>query len=205
MTPESVGLTKSNLVMGKHSGRHAFKDKLAELGFTLGDNALEDAFNRFKELADKKKDIYDEDLITLIDADAVSRNQRIKFEGVQIECGTEGPQIARLILNIDERKRMIKMEGNGPVDAIFKAIKALVPEAAECTLKLYQVHGVTQGTDAQAEVTVRLEKDGRVVNGHGADVDTLVASAMAYINALCKLETLEQKHVKHYAQGDDAA
>lgn len=205
MTPESIGLLKSNLVMGKHSGRHAFRDKLEELGFSLGDNAFEDAFNRFKDLADKKKEIYDEDIILLVDKDAITRNQRIQFDSLQVECGSEGPQVARLQLNIDGRKRMIKMEGNGPVDAIFKAIKALEPQAQECELKLYQVHGVTQGTDAQAEVTVRLEKQGRVVNGHGADVDTLVASTLAYINALCKLELLEEKRVSHFSHSEDVA
>lgn len=200
MTPESVGVTKTNLVMGKHSGRAAFKDKLKELNYEIGDNALEDAFNRFKELADKKKDIYDEDIIALVDSESLSANQRIRFEALQVECGTSGPQMARLTLNIDGRTRMIKMEGNGPVDAIFKAIKALIPEAADCHLALYQVHGVTKGTDAQAEVTVRLEKDGRVVNGHGADVDTLVASTLAYINALCNLETIAARNVSHYSK-----
>jgi 2-isopropylmalate synthase len=189
MTPESVGVSKTNLVMGKHSGRHAFKDKLKELGITLGDNALEDAFERFKALADKKKEIFDDDIITLVDREA--SKQRVQFSGLQIECGTEGPQIARLKLAIDEKERQTKTEGNGPVDAIFKAIKVLVPEAEECHLKLYQVHAVTGGTDAQAEVTVRLEKKGRLVNGHGADVDTLVASAKAYINAINKFEILE--------------
>lgn len=203
MTPESVGLTKSNLVMGKHSGRHAFKDKLKELGYDLGDNALEDAFTRFKALADKKKEIFDEDIITLIDADALSKNQRVVFEGLDIECGTEGPQIARLHLNIDGKKRITKQEGNGPVDAIFKGIKALVPEAQQTQLALYQVHAVTGGTDAQAEVTIRLERDGLTVNGHGADVDTLVASALAYINGLCKLELLESKQVTSLIQQDE--
>lgn len=206
MTPESVGVSKTSLVMGKHSGRHAFKDKLDALGISLSDNALNDAFDRFKALADKKKEIYDEDIIMLIDRDAMgAAEQRIQFQGLQIECGTDGPQIARLQLVIDGRKRMIKTEGNGPVDAIFRAIKALLPEADDCTLKLYQVHGVTQGTDAQAEVTVQLEKGGRVVNGHGADVDTLVASTLAYINALCKLEMLERKTVRHYADGNEDA
>jgi 2-isopropylmalate synthase len=148
---------------------------------------------RFKELADKKKEIYDEDIILLVDKDAITRNQRIQFDSLQVECGSEGPQVARLQLNIDGRKRMIKMEGNGPVDAIFKAIKALEPNAQECELKLYQVHGVTQGTDAQAEVTVRLEREGTLVTGHGADVDTLVASAKAYIAAINKLERLSAR------------
>lgn len=191
MTPESVGLTKSNLVMGKHSGRAAFRDKLKELGFTLGDNALEDAFTRFKALADKKKDIFDEDILSLLDSD--SEAQRYAFEGLRIECGTDGPQVAWLTLSTDTVAREIKMQGNGPVDAMFKAIKALVPMAQQAELKLYQVHGVTQGTDAQAEVTVRLELDGRTVAGHGADVDTLVASAKAYIDAINRLDRFAQK------------
>lgn len=205
MTPESVGVSKTNLVMGKHSGRHAFKDKLKELGITLGDNALEDAFNRFKSLADKKKEIYDEDIIMLLDRDALGAAQaRVKFVGLQVECGTDGPQIARLQLEIEGKNRQIKTEGNGPVDAIFKAIKALLPEADDCRLKLYQVHAVTAGTDAQAEVTVQLQRAERIVNGHGADVDTLVASTLAYLNALCKMEMLQDK-TSILAQGEERA
>jgi 2-isopropylmalate synthase len=191
MTPESVGLSKSNLVMGKHSGRHAFKDKLKELGIALGDNALEDAFARFKTLADKKKEIFDEDIISLIDPEA--ENARYAFESLDIACGSEGPQMARLSVVIDGKTRTTKKEGNGPVDAIFKAILALVPDAAESHLKLYQVQAITEGTDAQAEVMVRLERDGKLVTGHGADVDTLVASAKAYINALNRLESFTRR------------
>lgn len=191
MTPESVGLTKSNLVMGKHSGRAAFKDKLKELGITLGDNALEDAFARFKTLADKKKEIFDEDILSLLDTD--DQAQRYGFVSLKIECGTDGPQVAWMELATEGTARQIKMQGNGPVDAMFKAIKALVPVAQEAELKLYQVHGVTQGTDAQAEVTVRLELGGRTVSGHGADVDTLVASAKAYIDAVNRLDRFTRK------------
>ncbi len=191
MTPESVGLTKSNLVMGKHSGRHAFKDKLKELGLSLGDNALEDAFNRFKTLADKKKEIFDEDILSLLDGD--DAQQRYGFSSLKIECGTDGPQTAWMSVATDGVAREIKMQGNGPVDAMFKAIKALIPMAQEAELKLYQVHGVTAGTDAQAEVTVRLELDGRTVSGNGADVDTLVASAKAYIDAVNRLERFAVK------------
>ena len=188
MTPESVGLTKSNLVMGKHSGRHAFKDKIAQLGFVLGDNALEDAFSRFKDLADKKKDIYDEDLIALLDTES-RRDDAIHLESLHITCGTVGPQTAMLCLRVDDDIRRITIEGNGPVDAAFNAIRALVPHTA--TLKLYQVNAITQGTDAQAEVTVRLETpDGKIVNGSSANIDTVVASALAYISALCKLQNI---------------
>ncbi|MFZ4125393.1 MAG: 2-isopropylmalate synthase [Rickettsiales bacterium] len=186
MTPESVGLAKSNLVMGKHSGRAAFKDKLLELGLSLGDNALEDAFVRFKTLADKKKDIYDEDIMALVGRGV--DDARFVFESLNVECGSDGPQMARLALRIDGKTRTAKKEGNGPVDAIFNAIKSLVIDYCDVVLKLYQVHAVTGGTDAQAEVTVRLERGDHLVNGHGADVDTLVASAKAYISALNKLD-----------------
>ena len=209
MTPESVGLTKSNLVMGKHSGRHAFKDKLAELGVNLGDNALEDAFNRFKALADKKKDIFDEDILALVEPE--DAEARYAFASLDIECGTDGPQMARLGMVIDGKERITKKEGNGPVDAMFKAIKSLVLDAGEAKLHLYQVQAVTKGTDAQAEVVVRLERDGQTVTGHGADVDTLVASAKAYINALNRLETFtrrihltEQDEVNSDANGEAA-
>jgi 2-isopropylmalate synthase len=191
MTPESVGLTRSNLVMGKHSGRHAFRDKLKSLGFELGDNAFEDAFNRFKDLADKKKDIYDDDVIALLDGGGAK--DRIVLRSLAVHSGTEGPQTAVLRLSVHGAPHQVTMEGNGPVDAIFKSIAALVPAAAGAELKLYQVHAITGGTDAQAEVTVRLEKDGRIINGHGNDPDTLVASAKAYINALSKLDAMEEK------------
>jgi 2-isopropylmalate synthase len=188
MTPESVGVTKTNLVMGKHSGRAAFKDKLNELGINVGENQLEDAFVRFKTLADKKKEIFDEDILSLIDAE--SANERYSFATLNIECGTDGPQMARLGMVMDGHLRTTKKEGNGPVDAIFKCIKSIALDAGEAELKLYQVHAVTGGTDAQAEVTVRLEQEGKLVTGHGSDVDTLVASAKAYISAINKLERL---------------
>ena len=190
MTPESVGLLSSNLVMGKHSGRHAFRDKIKELGFELGDNAFEDAFLRFKDLADRKKEIYDEDIIALADARTVSKSDPIRFSELRVNCGSSGSQTAELSLIIDEQSKQVTSQGVGSVDAIFKAIKALVPHTAK--LKLYQVHGVTQGTDAQAEVTVRLTDGTRIINGHGADTDTLVASAKAYIDALCRLKTAKK-------------
>jgi 2-isopropylmalate synthase len=191
MTPESVGLTKSNLVMGKHSGRHAFKMKLKELGFELGDNAVNDAFRRFKDLADRKKDVYDEDIVALVDDEIVRGHDRVKFVALQVVAGSKGPQSAELELDIDGRRQTAKTTGNGPVDATFNAIKQMVPHTAR--LQLYQVHAVTEGTDAQAEVTVRLEENGKSVNGQGADPDTLVASARAYIHALNKLLTKRAK------------
>jgi 2-isopropylmalate synthase len=191
MTPESVGLTKSSLVMGKHSGRHAFKMKLKELGFELGDNAVNDAFRRFKDLADRKKDVYDEDIVALVDDEIVRAHERIKFVGLQVIAGSKGPQSAELELEIDGARQIAKTTGNGPVDATFNAIKQMVPHTAR--LQLYQVNAVTEGTDAQAEVTVRLEENGKTVNGQGADPDTLVASARAYIHALNKLLTKRAK------------
>lgn len=186
MTPESVGLSESKLVMAKHSGRHAFKTKLAELGFELGDNALQEAFERFKLLADKKKEIFEDDLIALVEDEVVRHNERIQFVSLQIVAGTTGPQTADLCLNIDGEEQCAKVEGNGPVDAIFKAIRELCPHP-DAKLALYNVHAITGGTDAQAEVTVRLEENGRMVNGQGADADTLVSSARAYVNAVNKL------------------
>ena len=191
MTPESVGLNKSTLVMGKHSGRHAFKAKLAELGYELGDNEMQDAFVRFKDLADKKKDVYDEDIVALVDDQMMRANDRIRFVSLQVIAGSKGPQSAELELTVDGALKSTKSTGDGPVDATFNAIKALFPH--EVKLQLYQVHAVTEGTDAQAQVTVRLEEDGKTVNGQGADTDTLVASAKAYIHALNKLLVKREK------------
>ncbi len=191
MTPESVGLTQSKLVLGKHSGRHAFIEKLKEMGFDLGDNAFQEVFTRFKELADRKKDIFEEDIIALVDDQVARGDQRIKFVSLQVICGSTGPQKATLELEIDGEVTSAEATGDGPVDATFQAIRKLFPH--EATLQLYQVHAVTKGTDAQAEVTVRLEEKGKSVNGQGADVDTMVASARAYVKALNKLIVKREK------------
>ncbi|MEO1198160.1 MAG: 2-isopropylmalate synthase [Pseudomonadota bacterium] len=185
MRPEDVGVRATSLVMGKHSGRHAFKEKLRDLGYDLGDNAFEDAFRRFKALADKKKHVYDEDIEALIDEEIGSRQDRIKVAALTVIAGSMGPQSATLTLDIDGTHQTVQATGNGPVDATFNAIKLLVPH--EAVLQLYQVHAVTEGTDAQAEVSVRLEENGRTVTGRGADPDTLVSSAKAYLHALNKL------------------
>jgi 2-isopropylmalate synthase len=191
MTPESVGLNQSKLVLGKLSGRAAFKEKLKELGYEMGDNAFQDAFRRFKALADKKREIFDEDIVTLVDDEIVRGNDRMKFLSLQVVCGSVGPQTAELELEVDGEVRSTKATGDGPVDATFNAIKELTGYSAR--LQLYQVHAVTEGTDAQAEVTVRLEEGGKTVNGQGADTDTLVASARAYVNALNKLLVKREK------------
>jgi 2-isopropylmalate synthase len=185
MTPESVGVSKTSLVMGKHSGRNAFRTKLAELGYKLADNQLEDAFLRFKDLADRKKIVYDEDIEALVDENIATAQDNIKLVSLSVIAGTRGPQRATMRLSIDGRAVTEEVEGNGPVDATFNAIKAIVPH--EAVLELYQVHAVTEGTDAQAEVSVRLAEDGKTVTARAADPDTLVASAKAYLGALNRL------------------
>jgi 2-isopropylmalate synthase len=185
MRPEDVGLSATNLVMGKHSGRAALRAKLEELGYELGDNQLKDVFVRFKELADRKKEVYDDDLIALMRTSGDTESDRIKLKSLRVVCGTEGPQQADMALDIDGTEHKTSQTGDGPVDASFNAIKALVPHTAR--LQLYQVHAVTEGTDAQATVSVRMEEDGRIVTGQSADTDTVVASVLAYIHALNRL------------------
>jgi 2-isopropylmalate synthase len=185
MIPESVGVKQTSLVMGKHSGRHAFVHKLKELGYELAGNQLEDAFVRFKALADRKKHVYDEDLEALVDEEIATAADRIKLISLSVIAGTRGPQRATMKLDVEGRTMIEECDGNGPVDATFNCIKAMVPH--EATLELYQVHAVTEGTDAQAEVSVRLFENGRSVTSKGADPDTLVASAKAYLGALNKL------------------
>ncbi len=186
MRPEDVGLTETNLVMGKHSGRAALRSKLEELGYKPGDNQLNDVFVRFKALADSKKEVYDDDLIALMqDTGTNAANSRIQVKHMQVVCGTEAPQTAEMTLEIDGVEQTVKTTGDGPVDAAFNAIKELVPHSAR--LQLYQVHAVTEGTDAQATVSVRMEENGKIVTGMSADTDTVVASARAYVNALNKL------------------
>ena len=191
MTPESVGLSKSSLVMGKHSGRHAFKEKLRDLGFdNPGDNVLEDAFIRFKALADKKKEVFDDDIIALLD-EQMRDDQPIKFVSLSVSCGSRGPQTADLEIEVQGEVHTAHSSGDGPVDATFNAVKAVIPHRAR--LKLYQVQAVTAGTDAQASVTVRLEENGKTVIGSSSDTDTIVASCKAYVNALNKLDTKREK------------
>jgi 2-isopropylmalate synthase len=186
MTPESVGLTQSNLVMGKHSGRAAFRQKLQELGYVLGDNAFQDAFVRFKALADAKKAVFDEDIVALVDDEVLRGHDRIQVKEVEIYCGSNGPQRAILTLEVDGEEKTVTSRGNGPVDALFNAIRQIVPHE-KSALERYEVHAVTGGTDAQAEVSVLLSEDGRTARGRGAHQDTMVASARAYVNALNKL------------------
>ena len=190
MTPESVGVSKTSLVMGKHSGRAAFRDKLKALGYELGENALNDAFTRFKDLADRKKVVYDEDIEALVDQGIAVAHDRMKLVSLSVIAGSHGPQRATMKMEVDGQLFTVEEEGNGPVDAVFNCIKEIVPHTAK--LALYQVHAVTEGTDAQAEVSVRLEDGDKAVTGRGSDPDTLVASAQAYIIALNKLQAKSQ-------------
>jgi 2-isopropylmalate synthase len=177
--------------MGKHSGRHAFKDKLKTLGYELGDNALNEAFVRFKTLADKKKHVYDDDIIALVDDSvAAAVSDRIKVERLRVVAGTEG-QSAELTLTVDGVTTSTEATGDGPVDAVFNAIRAIAPHPAN--LQLFQVHAVTEGTDAQAQVSVRLEEGAHIASGQAADTDTLVAAAKAYVNALNNLVSRREK------------
>ena len=193
MMPESVGVKQTSLVMGKHSGRHAFVHKLEELGYKLAANQLEDAFVRFKALADRKKHVYDEDIEALVDEEIATAQDRIKLVSLSVIAGTRGPQRATMKLDMDGKTMIEECEGNGPVDAVFNCVKAMVPH--EAVLELYQVHAVTEGTDAQAEVSVRLSENGRSVTAKGADPDTLVASAKAYLGALNRLIIKRQRGV----------
>ena len=192
MTPESVGLNTSNLVMGKHSGRAAFRQKLEELGYNLGDNAFQDAFARFKVLADAKKTVFDEDIVALVDDEVLRGHDRIQVKEVEIHCGT-GPARAILTLEIDGEEKTAATRGSGPIDALFAAIREIVPHE-QSMLERYEVHAVTGGTDAQAEVSVLLSEDGRTSRGRGTHHDTLVASTRAYVNALNKLMVKRGRH-----------
>ncbi len=191
MNPEDVGVASTSLVMGKLSGRNAFRDKLRALGYELEPDALNDAFRRFKDLADKKKHVFDEDIIALVDDQLAGAEERIALASLRVVAGTRGPQSADIELSIDGVTQAATAAGNGPVDAVFNAIRMLAPHSAE--LELYQVHAVTGGTDAQATVTVRLAEAGLVATGKASDPDTLVASARAYIHALNKLEVRRAK------------
>ncbi len=185
MTPESVGLNKSSLVLGKHSGKHAFSEKLKELGYDFGDNTLMELFGRFKDLADKKKEIFEEDLIALAGERSMTYDEHIKFVSLEVNAGSLSKHEAKLTLIMDQKKATNISKGNGPVDATFNAIKIITN--TDFHLKLFQVNAITAGTDAQGEVTVRLEDNDLSSQAKGSDPDIIVASAKAYISALNRL------------------
>jgi len=189
MRAEDVGWAQNKLVLGKHSGRNAFKSRLSELGIVLdSEEALNLTFARFKDLADKKHEIFDEDLQALVSDEALApegEHYKLVYSRVCSETG-ETPA-ANVTLTVGGVEKKASGIGGGPVDATFKAIESIVASGAE--LMLYSVNAITTGTDAQGEVTVRLSKDGRVVNGNGADTDIVIASAKSYLNALNKLHS----------------
>jgi 2-isopropylmalate synthase len=187
MRAEDVGWSANRMVMGKHSGRNAFKTRLGELGIEFeSEEELNSAFARFKDLADKKHEIFDEDLQALVTQKGVeATNEHFKLVSLKVCSQTGETPLANVALKVNGSEAKAKSEGGGPVDAAFKAIEEIARSGAG--LELYSVNNITSGTDSQGEVTVRLEKGGRIVNGHGADTDIVIASAKAYINAINKL------------------
>jgi len=195
MRAQDVGWHANRMVLGKHSGRNAFRARLIELGVVFDrEEDLNAAFNRFKELADKKHEIYDEDLQALVsDTIQESAQERIKLVAMKVTSETGETPDAHVTLTFDGKEIHSNSKGGGPVDATFKAIESIVHSGSD--LQLYSVNNITTGTDSQGEVTVRIDKGGRIVNGLGADTDIVIASAKAYINALNKiLEPEERAH-----------
>lgn len=193
MRAEDVGWGANKLTLGKLSGRNAFRTRLKELGIELeSEDALNAAFARFKELADKKSEIFDEDLHALVSDEVVQESREMfKLSYLQVASQTGEIPHAILTLSVDGAEQRTEANGGGPVDATFKAIESVVQSESE--LLLYSVNNITSGTDAQGEVTVRLSKGGRIVNGQGADTDIVVASAKAYLNGLNKLYAKAEK------------
>ena len=187
MRAEDVGWTANRMVLGKHSGRNAFKTRLKELGVDFASEVeLNDAFARFKELADKKHEIYDDDLQALVtEASTAAEQEQIRLVALKVCSETGETPNASVTVEVDGAEQSAQSVGGGPVDASFKALENIFNSGSE--LLLYSVNNITSGTDAQGEVTVRLKKDGRIVNGQGADTDIVIASAKAYINALNKI------------------
>jgi 2-isopropylmalate synthase len=185
MRPEEVGLQSTKLVMGKHSGRHAFKTRLKELGFALSQEESEALFERFKRLADQKKDIFDEDLEALVLEATARPPELFKLVDLSITSGLNQKPTATVKMKVGEEIFDRMEHGDGPVDATYRAIVAI--SDTKSTLRSFDVKSITGGTDALGEVSVSLEEDGRVVRGNGADTDIIVAAAKAYIDALNKL------------------
>lgn len=185
MRPEDIGIPSSKIVLGKHSGRHAFKKRLEELGFSLSEEEINRAFERFKQLADQKKYIFNEDIEALVSDEVLRITEQYQLVSLSVSSGTRRKPTARVKMKIDGQEKEIKVSGDGPVDAVYKAITELTGSKAE--LNKFEIKAITGGTDALGEVTVILEEAGHTVRGHGSDTDIIVASAKAYINALNKL------------------
>ncbi|MDD3764739.1 MAG: 2-isopropylmalate synthase [Nevskiales bacterium] len=190
MRAEDVGWSANKLVLGKHSGRAAFRARLEELGYSFkSDVEFNEAFQRFKDLADKKHEIFDEDLQALVSETQHARDhERVQLLELEATSKTGTRPVAHVVLSVDGESCDVTAPGDGPVDAAFAAIEKIVQTGAQ--LLLFSVNNITTGTDSQGEVTVRLSKDGRVVNGQGADTDIVIASAKAYVNAVNRLGTL---------------
>lgn len=194
MRPESIGLTQSRLVMGKLSGRHAFREELANLGYTLSDQELQEAFERFKRLADQKKELFEEDLETIVNKAVTKVPERYSLKGLHVESGLDQRPSATVELMMDGRVSKMTGTGDGPVDAVYRTIAALTE--TKSLLRAYIVKAITGGTDAQGEVSVRVEENGDTVTGHGSDTDIIIASAQAYLNALNKLADLAERNAR---------
>ena len=193
MRPEDVGLAKTTLVMGKHSGRAALREKLAELGYVLGNNRLNDVFERYKSLADKKREVFEDDLIALMQSTAAqASNDHLQLESMSVTCGTDEQAVASVALIADGTLHTVSASGDGPLDAAFSAVKQVFPHKAR--LCQYQVNAVTEGIDAQATASIRLIENGRIVVGQASDTDTIVASLLAYVNALNNLANRREKN-----------
>ena len=194
MRPESVGLEQVKLVMGKLSGRHAFRQRLEELGYKLTEDETNHAFERFKRLADQKKEIYEEDLEVIVSEEVAKMSERVVLKSFQVESGTNKTPKATVELEIDGKLVSHSGTGDGPVDAVYRTIAAMTQTKSK--LLMFGVNAITGGTDAQGEVSVRLEEDGRTVSGHGADTDIITAAARAYLNALNKLAYFAAKQAE---------
>ncbi len=201
MCAQDVGWNETQIVLGKHSGRNALRSRLKELNILVdSEEELNHVFARFKELADKKHEIFDEDLQTLVaDASWNAENEQFKLVSLKVCSETgETPQ-ADVVIQVNGKEQSASESGSGPVDAAFKAIENIVHSQTE--LKLYSVNNITSGTDSQGEVSVRLSKNGKIVNGQGADTDIVIASAKAYINALNRIVVMEKER-EHPQLGD---
>ncbi len=200
MRAQDVGWTANRIVLGKHSGRNAFRTRLQDLGIEFeAEEDLNNAFSRFKDLADKKHEIFDEDLQALVTESGIeSENEWLKLVSLQVCSETGETPHANITLWVDGEEQSAACAGSGPVDASFKAIEALINSRTE--LQLYSVNNITSGTDSQGEVTVRLQKGGRIVNGQGADTDIVIASAKAYVNAINKI--IQRDERAHPQLGD---
>jgi 2-isopropylmalate synthase len=194
MTPESIGRTKSELVLGKHSGRHALKNKLEELGYALEDEQLNLVFEAIKKLADKKQQIFDEDVEAVVLEEVYRIPDKYRLKNLIVQCGTVGvPPTAAIVMDVDGKELKQTSFGAGPVDAVFTTIAELTGRSPK--LHRYTVNAITGGSDAQGEVLVRLEENNRFAVGRGADPDIIVASAKAYLNALNRLAKKEEEKV----------